>query len=308
MAADVVYEVQDPIDLLTAHPVLYRGVPCITLRMVDVLLEVSPGCAKMAHKRCRHRLTDGVHFYRITSSEWGRACPEILGKESYPRTLVTTGSGRRPSILLTQEGFHLLATAIESGRAWQVREGVIRRFMASYFDSNRTELARATDRGVAVVEPATKLEIAALHAVQMLSEKCEDGFVSVHERLDSCGATLEELVAAFNQVHPRADLSMDTKQQHVAVIERHYHGCCPIDGKTTLVRDGAKVSGEWEHHRLRSKAGPEHTWLVSLPSHKKLADQVERDRVEPIFQAFQAHRRAMFPVAQQMTLLPGADA
>lgn len=90
----------------------------------------------------------------------------------------------------------------------------------------------------------------------------------------------------------RKEITITTKGEHVWAVGK-LGGRCPCCGLIEVVKDGERVSGEFDHFFQNSLPGPNTTWLICLGCHDKLTNnQLSRDGpVSSAFHVYQGRRR-----------------
>lgn len=91
----------------------FKGVPVVTLAMIDEMHERAGGTAARNFKQNRTRFEEGKHFYHVDSSKKDEF--RLFGISVPPRGFT----------VLTERGYLLLAKSLTDEKAWDVQERLI---------------------------------------------------------------------------------------------------------------------------------------------------------------------------------------
>lgn len=108
----------------------YKGVPVITLPMVDDVHSKATGMARAAFNRHKKRMAEGKHFFVIPLSERDTV---LNVHDMHAQTQKQRGGYRGDMVFLTQVGYVLLVKVFDDDLAWQIYEQMV----DSYFSARQ---------------------------------------------------------------------------------------------------------------------------------------------------------------------------
>jgi len=150
--------------------IAYRGVPVITLRMMDELHQRPDGTAKRNFRANKEKLIENEDFFTVPYEEWSQLTAGRISSSGVSGFQKDTGQ-RNPMIFLTQSGYLMLVKSFQDDLAWQVQRELVNRYFvvrAASFDGDR--LTKMTSR-----LKAENASAKALYDQFMLCEKIAGG-------------------------------------------------------------------------------------------------------------------------------------
>ena len=105
----------------------YKGVPVITMPMVDDLHGKSKGMAKNAFGRHKKKLIEGEDYYFVPQEEWK---PLLVAHEMSHQKQKTRGGHTGDMVFLTETGYVMLIKVFDDDLSWEIYRLMVRSYFA----------------------------------------------------------------------------------------------------------------------------------------------------------------------------------
>jgi hypothetical protein len=136
-------------------PVLYQGIPVLTLRQMDELHQRPSGTARRAFNYHKGKLVEGEDYFTLSYEEWSQL--------SAVRNSYGGSSQRNAMTFLTESGYLLLVKSLTDERSWRVQRVLVR----SYF------MVRESLQLASAYSPPRTIEVEEVEWYKMRAELAE---------------------------------------------------------------------------------------------------------------------------------------
>ncbi|HOI17001.1 MAG TPA: ORF6N domain-containing protein [Geobacteraceae bacterium] len=126
----------------------YKGMPIVTLPMVDDLHERPKGSARVTFNRHKKRMVEGEDFFVVPFEEWK---PLISVCERYADTQKSSSKYGGDMTFLTETGYLMLVKVFDDDLSWQIQRMLVRHYFAAVTESGpdrRVDVNMKHTRGI----------------------------------------------------------------------------------------------------------------------------------------------------------------
>ncbi|OPY78086.1 MAG: ORF6N domain protein [Syntrophorhabdus sp. PtaU1.Bin153] len=106
--------------------ITYKGMPVVTLGMIDELHERPEGTARHSFNRHKQELTEGEDYFQIPYEEWRTLNVHLVDDQNDRVSNTRSKGGRRGSmIFLTETGYLMVIKPFTDKRSWEIQRQLV---------------------------------------------------------------------------------------------------------------------------------------------------------------------------------------
>lgn len=110
----------------------YKGMPIVTLPMVDDVHEKAKGMARAAFNRHKRRMNEGEDYFIVPFDEW----KPLLGvHEMHDQSAKSKGGHTGDMTFLTETGYVMLVKVFDDDLSWDIYRKMVRHYFATRTES-----------------------------------------------------------------------------------------------------------------------------------------------------------------------------